>query len=133
MHMNSMNSLDTWIDVLHEFLYLCEVICEYEFECKWIYQMNSSIFSVIYMITLNLWFHICHEFIHSIVRVFVCSDTCVWILWIHWIHELICYMNSFVCVKSYVITNYMNSLNTWFELTAEFTLVNVFYNHFTSM
>ena len=80
----------------------------------------------------NIWFHICHECIYYTVRVFICSDTCIWILWIHWIHELICYMNSFICVKSYVTTNSMNSLNTWYDLTAEFTLINVFYNHFTS-
>ncbi len=82
------------------------------------------------MITFNLWIHICHEFIYSIVRVFICSDKCVWVLWIHWIHKLICYLNSFICVKPYVTTNYMNSLNTWFDLTAEFTLIIFFYNSF---
>ncbi len=57
------------------------------------------------MITFNMWIHIWNEFTYSIVRLFVCSDTCVWILCIRWIHELFCYMNSNICVKSYVSMN----------------------------
>ncbi len=55
MHMNSMNSLNTWVDLLHEFLYLCEVICDNKF-----YEFIE------YLIWFNSWIHINQCFLQSI-------------------------------------------------------------------
>ncbi len=65
-----------------------------------------------------------------IVRVFVCSDTCVWILWIYWIHDLIRYMNSFICVKSYVSMNLnANGYIRWIHLyLVKYKWLNVIYD-----
>ncbi len=69
------------------------------------------------MITFNMWIHMWTEFIYSIVHLCVCSDTCIWILCIHWMRELICYMNSFICEKSYVSMNlFANGYIKWIHL-----------------
>ena len=82
----------------------------------------------------NMWIHIWNEFTYSIVHLFVCSDTCIWILCIRWIHELFCYMISYICVKSYVSMNLIATGYTrwihlyllyykWLRLICEFIYV----------
>jgi hypothetical protein len=101
-----------WIHWIHELIcYMNSNICVKSYVSMNLI-MNGYIRWILLYLEYYKWLHLIYEFIYVInsyillsVRVFVCSDTCVWILWIHWIHEWICYTNSFICVKWYVSMN----------------------------